>query len=186
MAALSAKELAAHFTKRAPGEHLAKGPSKSQLIAKIEAPLPVAAPEPELDAEADASCSRRAGDLQRSVIRRCAWPRRARAAQEIARCWPQSSLQPSRCRKGGGRMNLTRIYLRASTDHQDAGRARAQVEAFAAEHGLTIATAYTENESGASLAREKDDRHRASSRPRRMASTGAAPRTWIGTRASRE
>ena len=50
-------------------------------------------------------------------------------------------------------MNLTRIYLRASTDHQDAGRARAQVEAFAAEHGLTIAAAYTENESGASLAR---------------------------------
>jgi hypothetical protein len=47
LAALSAKELAAHFTKRAPGEHLAKGPSKSQLIAKIEAPLPVAAPEPD-------------------------------------------------------------------------------------------------------------------------------------------
>ena len=50
-------------------------------------------------------------------------------------------------------MNLTRIYLRASTDHQDAARAREQVEAFAAEHGLTIAAAYTENESGASLAR---------------------------------
>jgi DNA invertase Pin-like site-specific DNA recombinase len=50
-------------------------------------------------------------------------------------------------------MHLTRMYLRASTDHQDAGRARAQVEVFAAEHGLTIAATYTENESGASLAR---------------------------------
>jgi DNA invertase Pin-like site-specific DNA recombinase len=50
-------------------------------------------------------------------------------------------------------MNLTRIYLRASTDHQDAARAREQVEAFAAEHGLLIATTYVENESGASLAR---------------------------------
>jgi DNA invertase Pin-like site-specific DNA recombinase len=50
-------------------------------------------------------------------------------------------------------MTLTRIYLRASTSSQDAARARAQVEAFAKEHGLTIAAAYTENESGASLAR---------------------------------
>ena len=50
-------------------------------------------------------------------------------------------------------MNLTRIYLRASTSSQDAERARAQVEAFAAEHGLIIAAAYAENESGASLAR---------------------------------
>jgi DNA invertase Pin-like site-specific DNA recombinase len=50
-------------------------------------------------------------------------------------------------------MTLTRIYLRASTSSQDAERAREQVEAFAAEHGLTIAAAYTENESGASLAR---------------------------------
>jgi DNA invertase Pin-like site-specific DNA recombinase len=50
-------------------------------------------------------------------------------------------------------MTVTRIYLRASTSSQDAERAREQVEAFAAEHGLTIAAAYTENESGASLAR---------------------------------
>ena len=48
-------------------------------------------------------------------------------------------------------MHLTRIYLRASTSSQDAERAREQVEAFAAEHGLTIAATYTENESGASL-----------------------------------
>lgn len=46
-----------------------------------------------------------------------------------------------------------RSYLRASTDEQDATRARAQVEAFAAEHGLTIAATYVENESGAKLAR---------------------------------
>jgi DNA invertase Pin-like site-specific DNA recombinase len=49
-------------------------------------------------------------------------------------------------------MTLTRIYLRASTSSQDAERAGEQVEAFAAEHGLTIAATYTENESGASLA----------------------------------
>ena len=48
---------------------------------------------------------------------------------------------------------LARSYLRASTDEQDATRARASVEAFAAEHGLTIAATYVENESGAKLAR---------------------------------
>ncbi len=32
---------------------------------------------------------------------------------------------------------LARSYLRASTDEQDATRARVQVETFAAEHGLT-------------------------------------------------
>ena len=48
---------------------------------------------------------------------------------------------------------LARSYLRASTDEQDASRARAQVEAFAAERGLTIAGTYVENESGAKLAR---------------------------------
>ncbi len=44
LAALSAKQLIAHFTKRAPGEHLAKGLSKAALIAKIEALPPLAAP----------------------------------------------------------------------------------------------------------------------------------------------
>ncbi len=48
---------------------------------------------------------------------------------------------------------LARSYLRASTDEQDASRARAQIEAFAADHGLTIAGTYVENESGAKLAR---------------------------------
>lgn len=46
-----------------------------------------------------------------------------------------------------------RAYLRASTKEQDASRARADLEAFAKERGLAIATTYTENESGASLAR---------------------------------
>ena len=46
-----------------------------------------------------------------------------------------------------------RAYLRASTVEQDASRAREQIEAFAAERGLTIVGSYVENESGAKLAR---------------------------------
>jgi DNA invertase Pin-like site-specific DNA recombinase len=46
-----------------------------------------------------------------------------------------------------------RAYLRASTTDQDAHRARDQLQAFAAERGLTIAAWYVENESGAKLAR---------------------------------
>ena len=42
---LSAKQLIAHFTKRAPGEHLAKGLSKAALIARINA-LPPLEPTP--------------------------------------------------------------------------------------------------------------------------------------------
>lgn len=48
---------------------------------------------------------------------------------------------------------FVRAYLRASTAEQDAGRARADLEAFAQEHGLHIAAVYVENESGASLQR---------------------------------
>jgi len=48
---------------------------------------------------------------------------------------------------------LARAYLRASTDGQDASRAREQIEAFAAERGLNIVGTYVENESGAKLAR---------------------------------
>ena len=50
-------------------------------------------------------------------------------------------------------MSHARAYLRASTDEQDATRARQQVEAFAIEHGLSIVGTYTENESGAKLQR---------------------------------
>ena len=46
-----------------------------------------------------------------------------------------------------------RAYLRASTDEQDAKRAKADLDAFAHERGLTIAAYYFENESGASLKR---------------------------------
>lgn len=48
---------------------------------------------------------------------------------------------------------FVRAYLRASTKEQDAGRARAELEAFANQHGLRIAATYLENESGARLAR---------------------------------
>jgi DNA invertase Pin-like site-specific DNA recombinase len=46
-----------------------------------------------------------------------------------------------------------RAYLRASTEEQDATRAKDDLEAFAAERGLKIAAWYVENESGASLQR---------------------------------
>lgn len=46
-----------------------------------------------------------------------------------------------------------RLYLRASTDEQDANRARTDLEAFAKEHGLKIVGRYIENESGAKLNR---------------------------------
>lgn len=50
-------------------------------------------------------------------------------------------------------MAFVRAYLRASTKEQDAGRARADLIEFAKSRGLSIATFYAENESGASLAR---------------------------------
>ena len=48
---------------------------------------------------------------------------------------------------------FVRAYLRASTDEQDASRARAALDAFAHERGLRIVARYTENESGAKLKR---------------------------------
>lgn len=48
---------------------------------------------------------------------------------------------------------FVRAYLRASTQEQDASRARSQLETFAQQQGLTIAATYIENESGASLQR---------------------------------
>ncbi|MFF9552060.1 recombinase family protein [Methylobacterium fujisawaense] len=48
---------------------------------------------------------------------------------------------------------FVRAYLRASTSEQDAERARAQLDAFASERGLHIASWYVENESGSKLAR---------------------------------
>src|SRR5271163_2401429 len=60
---------------------------------------------------------------------------------------------------------LARSYLRASTDGQDATRARAAVDSFAAEHSLNIVGTYVENESGAKLARPELFRLIADSRP---------------------
>lgn len=60
---------------------------------------------------------------------------------------------------------FVRAYLRASTKEQDASRARSDLEAFAAERGLTIAATYLENESGASLQRPELFRLLTDSRP---------------------
>ncbi|WP_027546945.1 recombinase family protein [Bradyrhizobium sp. WSM2254] len=48
---------------------------------------------------------------------------------------------------------FVRAYLRASTNEQDANRARGQLKAFAAERRLKIAAWYVENDSGAKLSR---------------------------------
>lgn len=50
-------------------------------------------------------------------------------------------------------MNFIRAYLRASTQEQDANRARDALDRFATGHGGVIASYYVENESGASLDR---------------------------------
>lgn len=60
---------------------------------------------------------------------------------------------------------FVRAYLRGSTSEQDATRARHQLETFAAERGLAIAAAYTENESGTTLARPELFRLLADCRP---------------------
>lgn len=57
-----------------------------------------------------------------------------------------------------------RGYLRASTDEQDAMRAKAQLVAFAEERGLKVAAWYIEHQSGAQLQRPEllrllDDAH---------------------------
>lgn len=58
-----------------------------------------------------------------------------------------------------------RGYLRASTDEQDATRARAALEAFAEERSQRVAAWYVENESGAVLKRPELFRLLADSRP---------------------
>lgn len=50
-------------------------------------------------------------------------------------------------------MKNTYLYLRASTEDQDASRAKATMQTFADDNGLTIVATYTENESGAKLDR---------------------------------
>lgn len=60
---------------------------------------------------------------------------------------------------------FVRAYLRASTEDQNANRAREQLSAFADERGLRIAAYYVENESGAKLARPELFRLLADSHP---------------------
>lgn len=60
---------------------------------------------------------------------------------------------------------FVRAYLRASTTEQDANRARAQLDVFAAERGLSIASRYVENESGAKFIRPELFRLLADCRP---------------------
>lgn len=58
-----------------------------------------------------------------------------------------------------------RAYLRASTMEQDAQRARAALDRFAQERGVTICNYYAENESGAKLKRPELFRLLSDSRP---------------------
>lgn len=58
-----------------------------------------------------------------------------------------------------------RAYLRASTDQQDALRAKQQVFDFATERDIPVVGLYVENESGAKLARPELFRLLADSRP---------------------
>lgn len=58
-----------------------------------------------------------------------------------------------------------RAYLRASTDEQDAQRARGMLDRFASEHSVIICNYYAENESGAHLARPELFRLLSDSRP---------------------
>ena len=50
-------------------------------------------------------------------------------------------------------MSFIRAYLRASTEEQDASRARSDLIAFAQDRGQKVAAFYEENESGATLQR---------------------------------
>ncbi|WP_341272892.1 recombinase family protein [Vibrio vulnificus] len=55
-------------------------------------------------------------------------------------------------------VSLTRIYLRASTDGQDASRAKEELLSHAKAHGLVVAGCYQENVSGTSLNRPELER----------------------------
>lgn len=60
---------------------------------------------------------------------------------------------------------FVRAYLRASTNEQDANRARDALDTFAAERSLCIAAWYIENESGSKLDRPELFRLLADARP---------------------
>ncbi|MFP2770411.1 recombinase family protein [Oceanisphaera sp. KMM 10153] len=60
---------------------------------------------------------------------------------------------------------FVRAYLRASTEDQNAERARAELTAFAKEHGHAVASYYVENVSGATLDRPELQRLLADAQP---------------------
>ena len=60
---------------------------------------------------------------------------------------------------------FVRAYLRASTDEQDAQRARSILDQFTHERGVSICNYYAENESGARLDRPELFRLLADCRP---------------------
>ena len=60
---------------------------------------------------------------------------------------------------------FVRAYLRASTNEQDAQRARGSLDRFAHDHGVVICNYYAENESGAHLQRPELFRLLMDSRP---------------------
>ena len=62
-------------------------------------------------------------------------------------------------------MSFVRCYLRASTEGQDASRARQDLQRFIDERGLKVASWYVENESGAKLNRPELFRLIADSQP---------------------
>ena len=62
-------------------------------------------------------------------------------------------------------IHFIRAYLRASTNEQDAQRARGSIDRFAHEHGVVICNYYAENESGAHLKRPELFRLLEDSRP---------------------
>ncbi len=54
---------------------------------------------------------------------------------------------------GTGPIMFIRAYLQASSEEQDAGRARDSLEQFAADHDKAVASVYLKNASGATADR---------------------------------
>lgn len=66
---------------------------------------------------------------------------------------PDTSLENPELPTRHTRIMFIRAYLRASTEEQDAGRARASLEQFASDHNKVIASVYLENANGATADR---------------------------------
>jgi DNA invertase Pin-like site-specific DNA recombinase len=90
-----------------------------------------------------------------------AWWERPDTIQEVAQESRDSKLSDRY-----GACGAARAYLGVSTDEEDAARAGAAVESFAAENGLNIVGTYVEGEAGAKVERPELFRLIADSRPR--------------------